>query len=240
MLKDVKVEGNVVSTANTIIFTSGLRKGAKISSAEFPRAIKRLWQLGLFDDVQIKYDEEIGNEVSITIVVLESNIIGNVKYNGNKKIKDSKFKEELDLNTGQRIKPSIIYEKINKIKKLYAEKGYLKVDIKADLINSETEQNIFDGKAKGITTAVVFTITENEKIKLRNIYFNGNEAYSDLRLRMLMKETKQQRWYYFWRAAFDKEKLELDKEKIIEFYHNKGHRDCSILSDSLIYAGKRK
>ena len=43
VLKDVKVEGNVVSTANTIIFTSGLRKGAKISSAEFPRAIKRLW-----------------------------------------------------------------------------------------------------------------------------------------------------------------------------------------------------
>ena len=97
MLKDVSVEGNVVSTANTIIFTSGLRKGAKISSAEFPRAIKRLWQLGLFDDVQIKYDEETDNEVSITIVVLESNIIGNVKYNGNKKIKDSKFKEELDL-----------------------------------------------------------------------------------------------------------------------------------------------
>ena len=240
ILKDVKVEGNVVSTANTIIFTSGLRKGTKVSSAEFPRAIKRLWQLGLFNDVQIKYDKEAGNEVSITIMVLESNIVGDIKYVGNKKIKDSKFKEELDLNTGQRIKPNMIHEKINKIKKLYAEKGYLKVDIKADLINSETKQNIFDGKAKGITKDVVFTINENEKIKLRNIYFNGNEAYSDLRLRMLMKETKQQRWYYFWRTAFDKEKLELDKEKVIEFYHNKGHRDFSILSDSIIYDGKSK
>ena len=240
ILKDVKVEGNVVSTANTIIFTSGLRKGTKVSSAEFPRAIKRLWQLGLFNDVQIKYDEEAGNEVSITIMVSESNIVGDIKYIGNKKIKDSKFKEELDLNTGQRIKPNMIHEKINKIKKLYAEKGYLKVDIKADLINSETKKNIFDGKAKSITKDVVFTINENEKIKLRNIYFNGNEAYSDLRLRMLMKETKQQRWYYFWRTAFDKEKLELDKEKVIEFYHNKGHRDFSILSDSIIYDGKSK
>ena len=34
-----------------------------------------------------------------------------------------------------------------------------------------------------------------------------------------MKETKQQRWYYFWRTAFDKDKLDTDKEKIIEFYH---------------------
>ena len=240
MLKDVKVEGNVVSTANTIIFTSGLRKGVKISSAEFPRAIKRLWQLGLFDDVQIKYDEEAGNEISIIIVVLESNIVGDVKYNGNKKIKDSKFKEELELNTGQRIKPNMLHETIRKIKNLYAEKGYLRVDIKSDLINSKMKQNIFDGKAKNITKDVVFTITENEKIKLRNIYFNGNEAYSDLRLRTLMKDTKQQRWYYFWRTAFDKEKLELDKEKIIEFYHNKGHRDFSILSDSIIYDGKSK
>ena len=107
----------------------------------------------------------------------------------------------------------MIHEKINKIKKLYAEKGYLKVDIKADLINSETKQNIFDGKAKAITKDVVFTINENEKIKLRNIYFNGNEAYSDLRLRMLMKETKQQRWYYFWRTAFDKKNLSLIKKK---------------------------
>ena len=40
--------------------------------------------------------------------------------------------------------------------------------------------------------------------------------------------------------AFDKEKLELDKEKVIEFYHNKGHRDFSILSDSIIYDGKSK
>ena len=63
-------------TANTIIFTSGLRKGAKISSAEFPRAIKRLWQLGLFDDVQIRYDDEKNNEISITIVVTESSVVG--------------------------------------------------------------------------------------------------------------------------------------------------------------------
>ena len=48
ILKDVKVEGNVISTANTIIFTSGLRKGTKVSSAEFPRAIKRFGLLGVF------------------------------------------------------------------------------------------------------------------------------------------------------------------------------------------------
>ena len=240
IIKDVKVEGNVISTTNTIIFTSGLRKGLKISSAEFPRAIKRLWQLGLFDDVQIKYDEEDGNEISITLLVSESYIVGDIKYNGNKKIKDSKFKEELNITTGQRIKPNMLHEKVKKIKKLYAEKGYLKADVKANLMDSEIKKNIFSGKAKSITKDIVFTIAENKKVKLRNIHFKGNESFSDLRLRMVMKETKQQRWYYFWRTAFDKEKLQTDKEKVIEFYHNKGYKDFSILSDSIVYDGKSK
>ena len=123
ILKDVNVEGNVVSTANTIIFTSGLRKGAKVSSAEFPRAIKRLWQLGLFDDVQIKYDEETGNKLSITIVVLESNILGDVKYNGNKKIKLSA--DKLLLSVG--IKPNVEdlgLESLN----IKMEKGFIKTN----------------------------------------------------------------------------------------------------------------
>jgi len=46
ILDDVKVEGNIIASSNTIIFTSGLRKGLTVSSTEFPRAIKRLWQLG--------------------------------------------------------------------------------------------------------------------------------------------------------------------------------------------------
>ena len=240
VLKDVKVEGNVVSSANTIIFTSGLRKGLTVSASEFPRAIKRLWQLGLFDDVQIRYDDEYNNEVSITLIVTESSVVGEVVFEGNRKIKDSKFIEELEITTGQRIKPNMLHEKKKHMKKLYAEKGYLKADIDFELIGSNKMSNLFDGKAQSITKDIIFKIKENEKIKLRNIYFEGNETYSDFRLRFLMKETKQQRWYYFWRTAFDKDKLETDKEKIIEFYQNKGHRDFTIIADSVLYDGNSK
>ena len=235
VLKDVKVEGNVVSSANTIIFTSGLRKGLTVSASEFPRAIKRLWQLGLFDDVQIRYDDEYNNEVSITLIVTESSVVGEVVFEGNRKIKDSKFIEELEITTGQRIKPNTLHEKKKQMKKLYAEKGYLKAEIDFELIGSNKMSNLFDGKAQSITKDIIFKIKENEKIKLRNIYFEGNETYSDFRLRFLMKETKQQRWYYFWRTAFEKDKLETDKEKIIEFYQNKGHRDFTIITDSVLY-----
>ena len=90
-----------------------------------------------------------------------------------------------------------------------------KAEIDFELIGSNKMSNLFDGKAQSITKDIIFKIKENEKIKLRNIYFEGNETYSDFRLRFLMKETKQQRWYYFWRTAFDKDKLDTDKEKVI-------------------------
>ena len=52
----VEVEGNEVTSKKTIIFTAGLREGQTITTADFPRAIKRLWQLNLFQDVQIHFN----------------------------------------------------------------------------------------------------------------------------------------------------------------------------------------
>ena len=235
ILKDVQVEGNIISSSNTIIFTSGLRKGLSVSSSEFPRAVKRLWQLGLFDDIQIRYDNEDEEGLSLTIIVKESSVLGDVHYKGNRKIKIRKFEEELNLVTGQRIKPNLLYDKVKKIEDLYAEKGYLMADVNAELTKPENESNLFGGKARDLTQDVVFKIKENKKVKLSNIRFEGNETYSDLRLRLAMKDIKQQRWYFFWRAAFDQDKFEEDLENIRKHYRNKGYRDFKIISDSVHY-----
>ena len=48
------------------------------------------------------------------------------------------------------------------MKKLYAEKGYLKADIQVELVKSSKMSNIFDGKAKAITKDIIFNIKENE------------------------------------------------------------------------------
>ena len=89
-LVSVNVEGNAVTSENTILFTAGLREGQTISQAEFPRAIKRLWQLGLFQDIQLRYDNETDEGLSLTILVKENFILGDLSYDGNKKIKDPK------------------------------------------------------------------------------------------------------------------------------------------------------
>jgi outer membrane protein insertion porin family len=239
-LVSVSVEGNEVTSTNTIIFTAGLREGQMVSPTEFPRVIKRLWKLGLFQDIQLRYDEESGDGLSLAIVVKENFILGDLTYEGNKKLKDRKFDDEISLSKGQRLRPNTLHETSKTIKQLYREKGYLNAEVEPVLNIPEEESTLFDGRAKNLVRNVVFNIQENDKIKIGDILIEGNDSFSDLRLRWKMKETKQQRWYMFWRSTFDEKKFDEDLNLISAYYRNNGYRDFRIVSDSVQLSENKK
>ena len=149
-LKEVNIEGNNLTSESMIRYTAGLQEGENIAPGDFSRAVKRLWQLGLFNDIQIRMDEESEEGLSLTIVVKENYIIGEILYKGNKKIKDKKFDEELGLRSGMRIQPNLINETIKKMKDLYAEDGYSLVDIEGDLTEPKDMSETDDAKKKQI------------------------------------------------------------------------------------------
>ena len=170
----------------------------------------------------------------------ENFILGDLSYDGNKKIKDRKFEDEVSLSKGQRLRPNTLHETAKKIKELYEEKGYLNAEINPVLEIPVEESTLFDGRAKDLVRNVVFNIQENDKIKTGKIIFEGNESYSDLRLRWTMKETKQQRWYMFWRSTFDDKKFDEDLNLISTYYRNKGYRDFRIVSDTIQFSENKK
>ncbi len=243
-LMEVNVEGNIITSASVIRYTSGLTEGKSITGSEFPRAVKRLWELGVFGDIQINLDEETIDGISITITVVENYVLGRVHYEGHKKLKLSHFEEELDLTSGQRITPSTISQTIRKLEELYAEKGYLKVDIAGEIIDprplEESRKKRSGRTAQPLPTPstkdIVFKIDENSKVKTGKIVINGNDEFSDFRLRRVLKETKQQRWYLFWRSHYEESKYEEDKLALVTFYRNHGFRDFRVLGDSVGYA----
>ena len=240
VISSVTVNGNLTTSEKTIVFTAGLREEQTVSPADFPRAIKRLWQLGLFQDVQIQYEEETEDGLSIIIQVMENFILGDIRFEGNKKIKDRKFDDEISLSTGQRIKLNTVHNTEESIKKIYAEKGYLNVKISSELSPPKKDLSLFGGKGKELIRDLTFTIEENRKVKIGKIIIDGNESISDLRLRWEMKETKQQPWYLFWRSTFDNKKFDEDKNLLSTYYRNKGYRDFKIISDSIEYSPNGK
>jgi len=99
-INNIKTKGNIITSDNTILFTAGLKEGQVVSPVDFPRAIKRLWKLGLFQDVQIEFDEETSNGLDIIIFVSENYVLNKIQFSGNKKLKDSKINEELSYRKG--------------------------------------------------------------------------------------------------------------------------------------------
>ena len=141
VIAKIDVVGNTNTSINTILFTSGLREGQLVNPTDFPRAIKRLWQLGLFQDIQLQYEKETEDGLFLVIRVVENYILGDIKYEGNRKIKESKFEEELGLTRGQRLKPNTLHISRSLIEKLYAEKGYLNVEVKTLLLIPDKKLN---------------------------------------------------------------------------------------------------
>ena len=138
-------------------------------------------------NIQILYEEETKEGISIVILVDENFILGNIEYDGNKKIKDKKFEEEILLTKGQRIESNTIKNISNQIKNLYKEKGYLSVEVNPSIVMPSADVQISNQKSKGLMRNIKFEIIENDKIKIKNIQFVNNEVYSDFRLRWKMK-----------------------------------------------------
>ena len=83
---DVEIEGNVVTTDRMIRYTAALKIGNEINPGDFSKAVKRLWRLGMFSDIQIRLDEETDEGIKITIIVEESPILGKISFKGNKTV----------------------------------------------------------------------------------------------------------------------------------------------------------
>lgn len=227
-LLGVTVEGLKTADPAIIQINSGLTQGKEITADDIQNAIKNLWSLHLFSDIEILQDKEVAGGIYLTIRVKEYSRLEKIELLGNKKIKKDEIDKQLDFYRGMVVSSYQINKARKKIKKLYAEKGYLLAEVTPETYDSESEGKVI----------LRFNIKEGNKVQVKKINFLGNENVSDGKLRKQMKETKEDRW---WRGAdFDRKKFEEDLEKVVEHYRNEGFRDAEILDDSVYYDESRK
>ncbi len=224
----VNIEGNATTSDKMIKYSAGLRDGTKIQRADISSALTRLWDLNLFDDIDIILNNESQYGVEITINVVESPTLNNIIFRGNS-MREGRFLDKLDLKLGQRIRPGSLYASSNKIKEIYQEDGYFNVEVESSI---EAPQDTLVRNA--YARDVIFTIKENEKFRLRKVTFEGNANFSERKLKKELKETKERKWYNFWVKSFNEKLLEEDKALLTTFYQNQGYRDFNIVQDTLV------
>jgi len=128
----ISVEGNKTADAVTIIANSGLKIGDEIqlvADQNIMNAIKQLWTLNLFSDINVDVDKQVADGVFLLIKVKEFPRYEKNAFIGNDAESTSDLQAKIDLQRGQILKPQEENKIKNDIIKLYEKDGYLNAEI---------------------------------------------------------------------------------------------------------------
>ena len=206
---------------------AGLRTGQKITlpSQQINKAIQNLWAEGLFSDVAIYAEKEIGGIVYLVIELSPRPKLSKFRFVGVNKREADKLREEISLYAGKTITENLVFETNNKIRGYYRDKGFLHAKVQIDrqmdtLINNS---EIF-----------IINVNKGIKIGIKEIEFVGVTSVPIWKLRLAMKDTKQkgpQR--LFKRSKYTEGSYETDKKALLAKFNAEGLRDATIVRDSV-------
>jgi len=231
-IKEITVSGIKFLEPTVLISVSGLAVGDTITipGDDITKPIRKLWGQGLFSDVKFSATKVEEDDVYLDLFLQERSRISSIDLKGIRKGEKDDIKEQLKLRVGGQVTESILENSVRIVKKHYRDKGYLNTQV--DVI-----QNNDTVIANGIK--LVFDIKKNKKVKIRNVVFDGNVAFTDRKLRRKLKKTHRRDFNIFKSSKLVEADYEEDKHNLIAFYNEHGYRDAKIIKDS-IYPVSRK
>jgi outer membrane protein insertion porin family len=224
----IEVKGNRRIEKDAILGVMQTREGDLLSPARLRDDLKSIYKMGYFTDV--KFDVNPTPEgLILTVLVEEKPAIKEIITKGNKKVKRDKVLEVMDLKPFSVASEAAIQENVNKILKLYRDKGFYEARVTPELVPiSKTEVNL------------VLNIDEGGKLAIKEINFTGNKAFKAKELRKVM-ETKEKTLLVSWitgSGVLLKDTLERDLEKISAFYYNHGYIKARVEEPKVDIKGK--
>jgi outer membrane protein insertion porin family len=227
-IDSISITGLQNFSDKTVISYSGLRKGKEIRlpGEETSGILNKLWNLDLFSDINFYVTKVVGDRISIELEIEELPTLSDFKIKGIKKSKTKNIIDETDLKKGKKLSESFMTNTKNYIKTKYKKEGFLDTKVSINTIKDSIEKNTYN---------MVVNIDKGQRIKIKQISFNGNDIHSDNKLKRKLKNTKQKKSIRFWKKSkYIISEFKEDKENLMDFYKEKGYRDARIISDSLI------
>ncbi|MGB1448644.1 MAG: BamA/OMP85 family outer membrane protein [Flavobacteriaceae bacterium] len=227
-IDSIQVVGLKSFNEKTVISYSGLRRGQKVRlpGDQISSIINKLWNLDLFSDINFYATQVNDNSLTLQIEIEELPTLNEVKIYGLKKGKVQSIINDTELEKGKKLSESFLTNTKNYITNKYKKEGFLNTKVTLNTNPDSTNVNTFN---------MVVNIDRGNRVKIKDIVFNGNEQFKDNKLAGKLKNTKQKAFYRFWKSSkFIPDDFEEDKKTLIDFFKEKGYRDARILKDSII------
>ena len=222
----IEVAGNLATDSRAIISLSGLRVGdpIEVPGAATSRAIRSLWKLQLFSNVEISLTKVVGDVVFLRILVEEQPRIEKVEIEGVKKSDADKLRDKIGafIRKGSILTADAEANAMTTVRNHFIEKGYS--DIKVTVFRDTASQQ--DGYMQ-----LLFRVWPGRKVKVESITFAGNDRIAARRLRKLLETKTKSR--LLTPSRLIPSELEQDRLTILDHYRSLGYLDARIGSDTL-------
>ncbi|MEQ9468936.1 MAG: POTRA domain-containing protein [Ekhidna sp.] len=181
-IADIEVRGVQFLDNNALISLSGLRVGDKIKvpGDEITSAIKKLWNQGIIGNVSIYASKVEGDKIWLVIELTERPRLTKYVIEGVGKSRQGEIEEKIGLIRGKVLTDVVVKNTELAVMKYMESKGFLNAEVNVIQQNDTVLRN---------SAYLKITIDKGQKVKIRNIQFDGNEQFTSAKLRKKLKST---------------------------------------------------
>lgn len=169
-LSEIRVQGTRRVEPDAVRNAMRTKVGSPVDRAVVREDIRRIFDLGYFEDVQMALDGTV-----LTVTVEERPAIREVRIEGNDEISTEDIRESVDVRPFQILDVRAVRRNVSKILEKYVEKGFYLATVDYKIV--DLPENEVD---------VVFQVNENAKVVVKQIRFLGNEKISEDQLKEVM------------------------------------------------------
>jgi outer membrane protein insertion porin family len=229
----IEVQGAEFSDKSNVLSVMGIAVGERITvpGIQISDALKRLWKLNVYSDIQIQAERIVGNKIFLVVQVKERPRISQFSFQGISKSQADDLREKINFIRGTILTESKQISATRIIRNFYVEKGFYNVDV---AFSTEEDPVMRNG------VVVNININKGTRVRIDEIRLVGNEAYKDAWVLRKLKKVKQKAFWRFWSPSkFIPKTYEEAQKALVEAYNAAGYRDMTIAQDT-VYATDSK
>ena len=181
-IANIEVKGVQFLDNNALISLSGLRVGDKIKvpGDEISTAIKKLWKQGIIGNVSIYASKVEDNKIWLVIELTERPRLTRYEITGVNKTQRGEIEDKIDLVRGRVLTDVLTKNTELAVLKYMEGKGFL--NAKVNIV--QQQDTVLSN-----SSYLKINIAKGQKVKIRNIRFDGNDDFTSAKLRKQLKST---------------------------------------------------
>ena len=215
-------EGNKRVSVESIVVFGDIEIGANYEQKDISLLIKKLYETNFFSNISVLLKDGV-----LTISVSENPVVNLIRFEGEDSKKSlDRLRELLAMSEKSSYIKSFIKSDINLIKEFYRQQGFYFIKIDLQVENLESNR-----------VNLVYFLEKGEKAKISKIYFLGDKKIRAKILRTLVTSEENKFWKFVSRNVYlNKERIELDKRLLKNYYRNIGYYEVDISSSNVEYS----